>query len=235
MDADVDLDVGVDVAVDVECCMCVCVCVLPFSLNSVTRIARIARDCTMQAVLRTSRGEARDPASSVEQHAETFSSIADVNAWLTVQCAVCNTLVLQKLRAAVSVLTKTPRPRHDEVSSICSSWNVRQKDDKQRRPLATLITELKEAVITEASRLRASLDSKTGATASSAEQPAETFSSIGHVHQWLTVQDASRNKPDLQKLRAAVSMLTQTRCLRWDELLPLCSTWHVRQNDQKRR
>ena len=126
----------------------------------------------MRAFLRTSSGEARDPASSVEQPAETFSSIAAVNRWLTVQGAACNTPDFQKLRAAASVLTKTPNPRQEEVSPLCSSWNVRQYDQRRRRPLATLITELQQAVITEGSRLRASLDGQTGAPASSAEQPA---------------------------------------------------------------
>ena len=152
-----------------------------------TRIAtqeRAAVYCVMRAFLRTSSGEARDPASSVEhpaentvpssveQPAETFSSIAAVNRWLTVQGAACNTPDFQKLRAAVSVLTKTPNPRQEEVSPLCSSWNVRQYDQRRRRPLATLITELQQAVITEGSRLRASLDGQTGAPASSAEQPA---------------------------------------------------------------
>ena len=139
----------------------------------------------MRAFLRTSSGEARDPSSSVEHHAEkrvpssveqpaeTFSSIAAVNRWLTVQGAACNTPDFQKLRAAVSVLTKTPNPRREEVSPLCSSWNVRQYDQRRRRPLATLITELQQqAVITEGSRFRASLDGQTGAPASSAEQPA---------------------------------------------------------------
>ena len=139
----------------------------------------------MRAFLRTSSGEARDPASSVEQPAEntvpssveqpaeTFSSIAAVNRWLTVQGAACNPPGFQTLRTAVSVLTKTPNPRREEVSPLWSSWNVRQYDQRRRRPLATLITELQQqAVITEGSRFRASLDGQTGAPASSAEQAA---------------------------------------------------------------
>ena len=126
----------------------------------------------MRAFVRTSSGEARDPASSVEQPAETFSSIAAVNRWLTVQGAACNTPDFQKLRAAVSVLTKTGKPRKEEVSPLFKAWNVQQREQKRRRPLPTLITELQQAVITEGSRLRASLDGQTGAPASSAEQPA---------------------------------------------------------------
>ena len=138
----------------------------------------------MRAFLRNSSGGARDPASSVEQPAansglssveqpaQTFSSIAAVNRWLTVQAAACNTPDIQKLRTAVSVLRQTPKPRQEEVSPLCSSWNVQQQYQKRRRPLATLITELQQAVITEGNRIRASLDGQTGAPASRAEQPA---------------------------------------------------------------
>ena len=68
--------------------------------------------------------------SSVEQPAETFSSIAAVNRWLTVQGAACNTPDLQKLRAAVSMLTKGVKPGRREVSLLCSSWHVQQYKDK---------------------------------------------------------------------------------------------------------
>ena len=129
----------------------------------------------MRAFLQKASGEERDPAensgpSSVAQHADTFSSIAAVNRWLSVQGAACNTPDFQKLRAAVSVLRKTPNPRQEEVSLLCSSWNVRQYDQTRRRPLATLITELQQAVITEGNRFRASLDGQTEVPASSAEQ-----------------------------------------------------------------
>ena len=48
-----------------------------------------------------------------------------------------------------------------------------QFDRKQRRPLATLITELQQAVITEGNRLRGSLDALTRASASSAAHVAD--------------------------------------------------------------
>ena len=147
----------------------------------------------MRAFLRNSSGEARDPASSlehpaenngpgsVEQPAKTFSSIAAVSQWLALQGAVRDTPDIRKLRKAASMLTKTANPRQEEVSPLCSSWNVRQKDQRRRRPLATLITELQQAVITEGSRLRASLDGQTGAPASSAEQPASLATAASSV------------------------------------------------------
>ena len=121
---------------------------------------------------RIRRGHAFYVPSSVEQPAETFSSIAAVNRWLTVQGAACNTPDFEQLRAAVLVLTKTQKPRQEDVRPLCVSWNVRRKHKGQDRPLPTLITELQQAVITEGCRLRASFVGQAGAPASSAEQPA---------------------------------------------------------------
>ena len=116
---------------------CMCACTYSASRRSAS-IPRLASPRVMRAFLQKASGEARDP-SSVAQHADTFSSIAAVNRWLSVQGAACNTPDFRKLRAAVSVLTKTPNPRREEVSPLCSSWNVRQYVQKHRRPLATLI------------------------------------------------------------------------------------------------
>ena len=81
------------------------------------------------------------------------------------------------------MLTTTGKPRREEVSPLCYSWNVRQTEQKRRRPLQTLITELQQAVITEGSRLRASLDGQTGAPASSAEQPAALAGAASNAEQ----------------------------------------------------
>ena len=175
----------------------------------------------MRAFLRTSSGEARDPRSSVEQPAEntvpssveqpaqTFSSIAAVNRWLTAQGAACSTPDLRKLRVAVSVLTKTPNPRQEEVSPLCSSWNVQQKNQRRRRPLPTLITELQQAVITEGSRLRASLDGQTGAPASNAEQPAALAGAASSAEQpalaGCTAKQLSSAQLSLAKLRRSIA------------------------------
>ena len=169
----------------------------------------------MWAVLRKARSD--------DQPAETFSTIAAVHGWLTAQGAACNTADFHKLRAAVSVLTKTVKPRQEEVCPLCSSWNVRQYNRKQRRPLAILIKELEQLVISEGSRLRASLGGQTGAAGSSAEQRAplagpassneasassaeqstssveqsvEMFNSIADVKRWLTVQHGAINTAD---------------------------------------
>ena len=116
-------------------------------------------------------------ASSVEQRADTFSSIAAVHRRLTAQGAACKTPDFKKLREAVAVLSKTRNPRQDEVCPLCSSWNVPQYEriqhgQNRRRPLAILITELRQAVITEASRLRTIFHGQTAASASCAQLPA---------------------------------------------------------------
>ena len=152
----------------------------------------------MRAFLQISSGEAPGPpilvehiaedrvASSVEQRADTFSSIAAVHRWLTAQGAACKTPDFKKLREAVAVLSKTRNPRQDEVCPLCSSWNVPQYEriqhgQNRRRPLAILITELRQAVITEASRVRRIFHGQTAASASSAQLPATLASAASSV------------------------------------------------------
>ena len=138
----------------------------------------------MRAFLRTSSGKANEPASrvaqpaessapsSVEQPAETFASIGALNRWLESQSEPPSGTSIQRLRAAVAVLTKKPKPRHHEIAPFCSSWKVCQFNQKQRRPLAILIAELQQAVLAEGNRLRLSVDAQPGVGTSSAAQPA---------------------------------------------------------------
>ena len=100
-------------------CYCSILAILAQASRRSASIPRLASPRVMRAFLQKASGEARDP-SSVAQHADTFSSIAAVNRWLSVQGAACNTPDFQKLRAAVSVLRKTPNPRREEVSPLCS-------------------------------------------------------------------------------------------------------------------
>ena len=135
----------------------------------------------MQAFFRTPSSVPREPASSSAQRSEssapsnveTFTIIEAVSLWLKSQGEASTAPDLQRLRAATEVLTRKPKPRQEDVFPLCSSWNVRQSERKKPRPLATLITELQQAVITEGNRLCRSLDALTGATASSAAQPAD--------------------------------------------------------------
>ena len=110
--------------------------------------------------------------SSVEQLAEASVSIAEVQRWLISRGELPSSPALQRLRAAVVVLTTTPKPRQEDVEPLCASWNLRQKEHKKKRPPVTLITELQQAVLAECSKLRGSFDVQPGASASSAAQPA---------------------------------------------------------------
>ena len=111
----------------------------------------------MRAFLRPSRGDVDEPASSSEQSAATFTSIEAVNRWLKSQGEASSSPELQLLCAAVVVLANKPKPKQEDFFPFCSSWNVRQKEKQnKKRPLATLIAELQEAVIAEGNRLRSS-------------------------------------------------------------------------------
>jgi hypothetical protein len=106
----------------------------------------------MRAFLRPSRGDVDEPASSgeqpgesiarssVEQPAEniarstseqsaaTFTSIEAVNRWLKAQGEASSSPELQRLRAAVVVFARRPKPRQEDVFPLCSSWNVRAQE-----------------------------------------------------------------------------------------------------------
>ena len=156
----------------------------------------------MRAALLPSRGDVNAPArsveqpaanhvpSSLEQPADPFTSINALTVWLKAQGDESSSPELRRLRAAVAVLAQKPKPKQENVRPLCSAWGVQQWERQKNRPLATLIAELRQAVIAEGTRLRArglvaqlggSASSETGeetsaaqpgSIASSAEQPA---------------------------------------------------------------
>ena len=138
--------------------------------------ARAAVSSAMRAFLLNSSGDPNVPEGRVEQPAESsapctvdqpaevFTSIKALTRWLDGQVEIPMTPEHQRLRAAVSVLAKTSNPRQEDVSPLCISWNVRQCVRKQRRPLATLITELQQAVLAEGNKLRRSFEAQPGAS-----------------------------------------------------------------------
>ena len=139
--------------------------------------ARAVACFAMQAFFRTPSSVPREPAShstkrsesSAPSNVETFTIIEAVSLWLKSQGEASTAPDLQRLRAATEVLTRKPKPRQEDVSLLCSSWIVHQREHQKRRPL----TELQQAVIIEGNRLRRSLDALTGASASSAAQVAD--------------------------------------------------------------
>jgi len=97
----------------------------------------------MRAFLRPSSGEVNEPASSVEQPAEsnarssfeqpaeTLTSIEAVNRWLKAQGEASSSPELQRLCAAVVVLASKPKARKEDVFPLCSSWNVRAQEKRK--------------------------------------------------------------------------------------------------------
>jgi len=163
----------------------------------------------MRAFFRTSSGEANEAASrvahavasnassSVEQPVEAFVSIEAVNRWLNSRSELPSSSDFERLRAAVVVLTRKPKPRQEDVEPLCVSWNLRQKEHKKKRPLATLITELQQAVFAECSKFRDSLDVQPGASASIAVQlagPLLVSGSATNSEQLVTTSTAGQSR-----------------------------------------
>ena len=110
----------------------------------------------MRAFLVPSRGAVNEPASSVEQPvasnapssveqpAHSFTSIHAVNRWLNAQGDAPSSPELQRLRAAVAVLSPKPKPTKLDVHSVCWSWGVHRKKRQTNRPLATVFAELQQ-------------------------------------------------------------------------------------------
>ena len=120
-----------------------------------------------------------------------FTSINALTVWLKAQGDESSSPELRRLRAAVAVLAQKPNPKKEDACPLCAAWGVQQRERQNNRPLATLIAELRQAVLAEGTRLRARvLAAQRGvsassapplakpafasAAASSAEQPAET-------------------------------------------------------------
>ena len=145
----------------------------------------------MRAFFLPSRGDVNAPArsveqpaashvpSSLEQPADSFTSINALTVWLKAQGDESSPPELGRLRAAVAVLVQKPKPKQANVRPLCSAWDVQRNDGQRERPLPTLIAELRARG--PAAQLGGSASSETGeetsaaqagSTASSAEQPA---------------------------------------------------------------
>ena len=115
----------------------------------------------MRAFLLPSRGDANAPArsvqqlaashvpSSLEQPADPFTSINALTVWLDSREDESSSPELRRLRAAVVVLAQKPKPKQEDVRPQCVAWGVH----RVRRPLPTLIAELRQAVLADGTRL----------------------------------------------------------------------------------
>ena len=110
--------------------------------------------------------------STAAQSARQLSSIDDVRRWLTTLTEVNSTQKLENLRAAVKVL-QVETPKRDEVRSLYSIWNVKQKIKKDHRPPQDMILDLKAKVIEASNELKLSLAGHAQIRTDTNAQPAE--------------------------------------------------------------
>ena len=110
--------------------------------------------------------------STAAESARQLSSISDVRRWLPTLTEVTSTQKLESLRAAVKVL-QVKTPKRDEVRSLYSIWNVKQKIKKDHRPPQDMILDLKAKVIEAGNELKLSLAEHAQIRTDTNAQPAE--------------------------------------------------------------
>ena len=113
--------------------------------------------------------EANVSSSSAAQPARQLSTISAVLRWLSTLTEQTASARLKDISAAAEVL-ETPRPRKEDVRSLCKTWSVKQKD----RPLPEIIRDLIEKVIDASNELKVGLG-----------QPARQLYSISAVLSWI--------------------------------------------------
>ena len=109
--------------------------------------------------------------STAAEFARQLSSIDDVQRWLTTLTEATFTQQLERVRAAVNLLTK-PEFKRDDARALCKIWPVKQDRGKQRL-LEQVVRELKEHVIKAANELRVDLEQQAQSATDIATQPAE--------------------------------------------------------------
>ena len=123
---------------------------------------------------KSASGSAAQPAltpssTSAEQPVVQFACLKDVRLWLATPEVLNGSLDVSALKEAVTVLSRVPKPRKEEVQPLLSKWGVAQKDKGKLRPLADVIRELEQKVVNAAHQLANSVPA-------SAAQPATSSS-----------------------------------------------------------
>ena len=107
------------------------------------------------------------------------------------------------------MFAQEPKPKKEDVLPLCFPWDVQQKERQNNRPLATLIAELRQAVLAEGTRLRSrglaaqpgvSANSETGEETSAA-QPGSTAISAEQLASINVVPDTAATR--LSSLKTA--------------------------------
>ena len=101
------------------------------SPSSVAQPALSANDSSSSAALL--------PVGSAEQPVVQFKCLKDVRLWLATPEVLNGSLDVSALKEAVTVLSRVPKPRKEEVQPLLSKWGVAQKDKGKPRPLADVI------------------------------------------------------------------------------------------------
>jgi hypothetical protein len=108
------------------------------------------------------------PGSSIAaQPVVKLECLKDVRRWMTTPEVVNSNLDIGLVKEAVTVLSRAPRPRQEEVQPLRSKWGIAQKREGKPRLLIDVIQELEQKVVNAAHRLANSVTS-------SAAQPAAT-------------------------------------------------------------
>ena len=105
-------------------------------------------------------GKAGQPAVKLE-------CLKDVRRWMTTPEVVNSNLDIGLVKEAVTVLSRAPRPRQEEVRPLQSKWGIARNREGMPRLLLDVIQELEQKVVNAAHRLANSVTS-------SAAQPAAT-------------------------------------------------------------
>ncbi len=144
------------------------------SLSARSLRYRVKRFVASQDSAASDRAERPVPSSNrAGQPVRELRSLAEVQRFLSAGGHLSSSVEVQRLHEAVSILTRKPKPRQQDVWPLRTKWKVQCKTGRQDRPLPVIIQELTEKVMDAANRLQSELP-----VSSSAEQPALASSSV---------------------------------------------------------
>ena len=108
-------------------------------------------------------------AREAAQPVKALRSITDVQWWLkTNEVVLSSSAEAMRIKEVVDCVSTKPKPKRETIEQFFKPWGVKQRIQKDRRPLPELIEELSKQIVEAASRLQANLSRQ---LADSAEQP----------------------------------------------------------------
>ena len=94
-------------------------------------------------------GAHKDPGSA-EQLAVKLECLKDVRRWMATPEILNSNLDIGPIKEAVTVLSRAPRPKQEDVQPLQSKWGVAQRKEGKRRPLAEVVGEVEQRVVSAA-------------------------------------------------------------------------------------